>query len=332
MAFHNVRFPERISRGAASGSASSTSIIEIDSGGEERVPRWGQTRWRGDARKGMRSIADCRAVLDFYRARIGPAFAFRYKDWIDYATTPGGTTWIPPPEAVTKDDVTLGTGDGSKTQFQLIKRYVSGPTTVVRNLTKPVSGTVKVALDGTLKAEGTDYTVNYETGIITFTAAPGVGVVVTAGCEFDVPARFGNDVDIDGLLAVIENFSQASIPSVPLVEVIDGLEVPDDFPFRGASRFTMSANISITLMDGLAISVDPQSAGLKVIIPDETTGVANLPLGGVYWCISNVHGTNSVAVHEGDAGGTLVTTIAARASCMRYLCLEICQPSEVWKI
>lgn len=314
MSFHDVRFPERISRGAASGPSASTSIIEVDSGGEQRVARWGQTRWRGDARKGMRSIDDCRDVLDFYRCRIGPAFSFRYKDWIDYATTPGGTTWIPPPEAVTKDDAILGTGDASKTQFQLLKRYVSGPTTVVRNLTKPVSGTVKVALDGVLKAEGSDYTVNYATGIVTFTAAPAVGVVVTAGCEFDVPVRFGSDIDIDGLMAAVENFSQASIPSVPLVEVIDGLEVPDDFPFRGAARFTMSANISITLMDGLAISVDPQAAGLKIIVPDEPTGVVNLPLGGVYWCISNVNGTNSVAVHEGAAGGTLVTTIAAGAA------------------
>jgi uncharacterized protein (TIGR02217 family) len=310
VAHHEVRFPETISRDSASGPSTFTNIVELDSGGEQRVARWSAARWRGDAVKGLRGIEDCVTVLAFYRARLGPAHSFRYKDWLDMATTPSGRTWGTT-EVVTKDDVLLGTGDASKTQFQLIKKYVSGPTTIVRNLTKPVNGTVKIALDGTLKTEGVDYTIDYATGIVTFGAAPGVGVLVTAGCEFDVPVRFGADVDLSGLMARITGHTQATISSIPLVEVIDGLEVPEDAPMRGGSDFVMSANISITMQDGAVITVDPQSGGLKIIVPDETTGVGNLALGGPYWWITNKSGANSVAVHEGAAGGTLVTTIAA---------------------
>jgi uncharacterized protein (TIGR02217 family) len=314
MAFHDVQFPTDISWGATAGPSTLTIITELDSGGEQRQSRWSGARWRGDAKKGIQTVADVRAVLDFHRRRDGSAHAFPYKDWSDYATSPTGTTCWPEDVAVTKDDVQLGVGDGSKTQFQLVKKYTDAAVVKTRNITKPVNGTVKVALDGTLKTEGADYTVNYTTGIVTFNSAPGVGVVVTAGCEFNVPVRFGEGVDVNGLLMSIEDFDAASVPSIPLVEVIDGLENAEDFFFGGGAHFVLSANITLTLLDGRAISVDPQSSGLKIIVPDEATALTNLPAGGPYWFISNVSGSQSVAVHEGDAAGTLVTTIAAGAA------------------
>lgn len=311
MGFHEVQFPPTLSRQATSGPATSTNIIETDSGGEQRVPRWSGARWRGDARKGLRNNDDIRTCLNFYRARLGPAHGFRFKDWFDYATNPTGTLHLAADVAVTKDDQLLGTGDGSRTTFQLLKRYISGPTTIVRNITKPVSGTVKIALDGTLKTEGVDYTINYATGVVTMTAAPTTGVSVTGGCQFDVPVRFAKEIDASGLLASLDGHGQASLGSVPLIEIIDGLELPEDRPPGGGSSFTMSANVSITMQDGFAISVDPQSAGLIVIIPDEQTALTNLAFGGPYWSIFNRHGSNSVAVREGAAGGRLVGTIAA---------------------
>ena len=42
----------------------------------------------------------------------------------------------------------LGTGDGTQTQFQLVKRYPSGSVIEVRTITKPVAGTVQVYKDG----------------------------------------------------------------------------------------------------------------------------------------------------------------------------------------
>jgi uncharacterized protein (TIGR02217 family) len=78
---------------------------------------------------------------------------------------------------------------------------------------KPVAGTVRVARGGVEAMSG--WTVDATTGVITFAAAPGTDVLITAGFEFDVPVRFDSDRldvtwDLDRL---------GSIASIPLVEV-----------------------------------------------------------------------------------------------------------------
>ena len=56
---------------------------------------------------------------------------------------------------------------------------------------------------------------NATTGVVTFDAAPGAGVLVTAGFEFDVPVRF----DTDRLDVTWDLDRLGSIASIPLVEV-----------------------------------------------------------------------------------------------------------------
>jgi uncharacterized protein (TIGR02217 family) len=52
-------------------------------------------------------------------------------------------------------------------------------------------------------------------GIVAFDAAPGDGVVLTAGYRFDVPVRFAEDrLDINRA-----TFAAGEAPSVPLVEI-----------------------------------------------------------------------------------------------------------------
>ena len=84
-----------------------------------------------------------------------------------------------------------------------------------RDIRKPVAGTIKVALDGVDQAEGSDFTVDTATGVVSFTSAPGNGVAITAGFEFDVPARFGTD----RLEVSLERFSHGEILNIPIVEV-----------------------------------------------------------------------------------------------------------------
>jgi uncharacterized protein (TIGR02217 family) len=61
---------------------------------------------------------------------------------------------------------------------------------------KPVSGTVLIAVAGVTKTETTHYTVNYTTGVVTFTGGniPTAGQAITAGFQFDVPVCFDQDV------------------------------------------------------------------------------------------------------------------------------------------
>ena len=105
------------------------------------------------------------------------------------------------------------TGNGAATLFQLAKRYSSGAQSWTRTITKPVAGTVTVALNGTPQASG--WSVSTATGLVTFTTAPAAGVAITAGFEFDVPVRF----DSDALDVTLDLERLGSITSIPLVEI-----------------------------------------------------------------------------------------------------------------
>jgi uncharacterized protein (TIGR02217 family) len=95
----------------------------------------------------------------------------------------------------------------------MVKRYASGSQTWVRTITKPVAGTVRVALDGTEQPSG--WSVDTTTGVVTFSAAPGSGVAITASFEFDVPVRFDTDV----LDVTLDLERLGSITSIPLIEI-----------------------------------------------------------------------------------------------------------------
>jgi uncharacterized protein (TIGR02217 family) len=207
MAFHEVRFPDDISRGARGGPERRTQVVELASGDEERNASWADSRRRYDAAYGIRRADDLAAVVAFFEARNGRLHGFRWKDWGDFKS---GLPSAP----LTPIDQALGTGDGTTTAFQLVKRYESGSQAWTRRIVKPVAGTVRVALDGVEPAPSS-WSVNMTTGIVTFDAAPSAGVLLTAGFEFDVPVRF----DTDRLDVTWDLDRLGSIASIPLVEV-----------------------------------------------------------------------------------------------------------------
>jgi len=206
MAFHEVRFPDNISRGARGGPERRTQIVEMASGDEERNGSWADSRRRFDASYGIRKADDLAAVTAFFEARRGRLYGFRWKDWADYKS---GL----PSAIITAVDQPVGTGTGAATTFQLVKRYSSGAQFWTRTITKPVAGTVALALNGVALISG--WTVNTTTGVVTFTAAPALGIAITAGFEFDVPVRF----DTDTLDVTLDFERLGSITSIPLIEV-----------------------------------------------------------------------------------------------------------------
>ena len=206
MAFHEVRFPDNISRGARGGPERRTQIVELASGDEERNASWANSRRRYDVAYGIRRADDLAAVVAFFEARNGRLHGFRFKDWGDHKSClPSGT---PSPT-----DQSIGTGNGATSAFQLAKRYASGSQTWVRTIAKPVAGSVAVALNSAPQASG--WSVDTTTGVITFTTPPSAGVAVTAGFEFDVPVRFDTDV----LDVTLDLERLGSITSIPLLEI-----------------------------------------------------------------------------------------------------------------
>jgi uncharacterized protein (TIGR02217 family) len=206
MAFHEVRFPDNISRGARGGPQRRTQIVTLAGGIEERNASWANSRRRYDAAYGIRRADDLATVVAFFEARNGRLHGFRWKDWGDHKSCP--------PSATPADtDQAIGTGDGTTTTFQLVKAYASGLQTWTRSIAKPVAGTVLVALDAVSQASG--WSADATTGIVTFTSAPASGVAITAGFEFDVPVRF----DTDTLDVTLDIERLGSITSIPLLEV-----------------------------------------------------------------------------------------------------------------
>jgi uncharacterized protein (TIGR02217 family) len=147
MAFHEVRFPDTISRGARGGPERRTQIVELASGDEERNASWANSRRRYDVSYGIRRADDLAAVVAFFEARNGRLYGFRFRDWSDYKS---GL----PSNVSSPLDQPLGTGDGTTAAFQLVKRYTSGAQGWTRTITKPVSGSVRVALGGVEQASG----------------------------------------------------------------------------------------------------------------------------------------------------------------------------------
>ena len=208
--FHDVRFPTGISRRASGGPERRTDVVALASGHEERNSRWAHSRRRYNAGYGIRTLDEIHAVIGFFEERRGRLHGFRWKDHADFRSGP-------PQGPAGPADQLIGTGDGATASYQLIKQYGSGETAYVRPITKPLAGTIRVAVDGEEKAEGVDFTVDAETGVVSFLpgAIPGAAEPVTAGFEFDVPVRFDTDV----LTIDLDAFAAGQIPDIALVEV-----------------------------------------------------------------------------------------------------------------
>ncbi len=210
MSFHEVRFPTAISRGAQGGPERRTDVVVLGSGHEERNARWADSRRTYNAGYGVKSLDDLHAVVAFFEERRGRLYGFRWRDHFDFRS-------CPPQQAVTAADQTIGSGTGAIATFQLVKTYGSSFAPWVREIKKPVAGTVRVAVAGVEKTLGTQFTVDAATGVVTFLAGhvPAGGQTVTAGFEFDVPVRF----DADRLEISLSGFQHGVIPNIPIVEV-----------------------------------------------------------------------------------------------------------------
>lgn len=170
--FVEVQFPTDISMGAKGSPEFKTTVVVTANRAEQRVAQWDQPLRKYDIGLGMRTKAQAQACQAFFYARQGKAIGFRFKDWLDYEIT------------VAEDTVEL-----TALTFQIVKRYTSGGVTMIRNITKPVTGTVRVWNAGVEVLAG--WTVDTTTGIITFGADPAYTPSVL--CEFDVPVRFDTD-------------------------------------------------------------------------------------------------------------------------------------------
>lgn len=181
--FHDVSWPFGIGMGASMGPEWRTEIVTLASGQERRNSPWRGGRRRFDLGGGRFGQEEAHAMIAFFEARRGRLHAFRLRDPLDWKS-------CAPTVSLATTDQVIGIGDGAQTAFQLVKTYGVAPSSVARIITKPVMGSVIIALNG---APSQDFSLDALTGVVTLNAAPAVGVAISAGFEFDTPVRFETD-------------------------------------------------------------------------------------------------------------------------------------------
>ena len=206
--FSETRLPARLAFGSTGGIERRTEVAALASGYETRATPWAHGRRRYSLAAALHSLDDLAELLAFFEARRGRLQGFRLADFADSRSC--APSAVPGPR-----DQWLGTGDGTATVFALSKTYGTGAGAYVRTITKPVDGTVRVAVAGIELAAGRDFTADPVTGRISFSLPPSAGLAVTAGFQFDTPVRF----DTDRIEVTLESFDTARIAATPLVEV-----------------------------------------------------------------------------------------------------------------
>ena len=210
MAFHDVRFPTAISRGCQGGPERRTDVVVLGSGFEERNSRWANCGRSYNAGYGVKSLERSARHHCVFRRAARALDGFRWKDHERLEILSRRTR-----------RQRARSGDRHRHRraggFQLKKTYGSAYAPWARDIKKPVTGTVKVAVAASPKRWARNSRVDPSTGIVTFLAGniPAIGASVTAGFEFDVPVRF----DTDKLEVNVSGFHHGAIPNIPIIEV-----------------------------------------------------------------------------------------------------------------
>ena len=220
--FYEIELPRNISYGSTFGPGFSTSVVTMPNKAEQRNINWHYPYCSGNLSTGIRKKADFLEFYNFWMLCKGKAIGFRYYDWLDHE----GLFML------------LGIGDGSTTNFQLIKNYYNSLLNVMqdRKIVKPIQDTVKLytydcsdtsktkaeyqrnivnEFSSTPPTEISGWAVNVNTGIVTMQNAPATGVGIVASFEFDVPVRF----DTDTMATNYEAYQQLQWTDIPVVEL-----------------------------------------------------------------------------------------------------------------
>ena len=210
-AFHEILFPLDIALKSAGGPQRRTDVVALGSGREERNARWAHSRRRYDAGYGVKTlrcaVAGGRVLRGAARAALRLSLARPARPFLRRAGCRGRAD---------------RPGDRHRRRHD---RDVPAGQDLWRASIRPISGRSRSRWPAACAsrspaaeaAEGTAFTVDTTTGVVTFLAGhvPASGAAVTAGFLFDVPVRF----DTDYLEVDLSAFAAGAIPKIPLVEI-----------------------------------------------------------------------------------------------------------------
>ena len=173
MNFHDISLPKFIEIFAVGRYEFANSYLSTLSGREVISLDRENSKQKYLIKNCRLSQAEFEQFNNFFRARRGMQFAFRFRDHSDYQV----------------NKQFIGKGDGIISEFQLFKLYDDPVSPYIRNITKPVKNNVKLYIENEEIME----TINYDTGIINLNRALPQNQTLVADFIFDVSVRFNND-------------------------------------------------------------------------------------------------------------------------------------------
>lgn len=196
--FHEVRLDAGVSENSSGGPTFVTTVTPLSHGREMRNVTMALELGNWQVAYDVQDAADLNVLRNFFYARRGRYYGFRFKDLMDYQVTDGF-------QFVT---------NGGTSIVQAIKRYSDSGGTYDRRLLKLVTGTISVKDNG---SPTVDYTVDVNTGLFTLggTTTATTGHTITATFEFDVPVRF----DVDNQSVVVQSPNVFDWQNLPIVEI-----------------------------------------------------------------------------------------------------------------
>lgn len=203
--FLDIVFPTGISEGAVSGPRFQTDVVIEGGGGEVRNQVWSEPLREYDVARPCKDETDREDLISFFRVVRGKAYAFKFWDHADHE---------------------VETGEGllrtlTASTFQLYRRYTRTGETFDQDIILPKSGTVVVKQGSTTLVEGSHYSINYKTGVLTIIGSPTPAPSSWTG-DYYVMARF--DTDRIGMTA--ETIDVFRSQNIPIIEVRAEEEAP----------------------------------------------------------------------------------------------------------
>lgn len=315
MAFHDVLLPDGFQYASSAGPGFATIVQQSGSGHETRIQRQSQALHRLSLIKQLQTPAEAKALKSFALERRGSLHSFKVRDFSDYTSNADGET------AASNLDQVIGTGDGTTTTFQLVKRYgYLGTNEYTRTITLPESGTVTVAVDGVPTA-----TNPASDGRIVFSAAPANGAIITAGFRFYVPVRFTLEFERWARLQADE-FQVWSLANLDVQEVPSEVEQPERYHYGGSRDWAnVGADIAISWNDGRLHNINPTLAINAFLPPPGQQGsgpnvfVFNVPAGAAA----------NLQIRD-DAGNTVGTAFGSGTGGIRTIHLLRTASGTTW--
>lgn len=261
------RFPDDISYGVNFGPAFLTSVATNLGGFETRNKERSRALCRGDCSQAVKTDAQLKTLVTFFRSVAGRFSGFRFKDWSDFTSS--------------EVDTVLTLISGSTTQYQLNKLYQTATGfSELRPLRKPVTGTMVLKDGGVAVTVGTStgqFTLDTSTGVITLALSQnrpinahtiGASHKVTLASALNPQVLVGQKVAIEGVTgtaATVLNNILHTVTAVNLADVTIGTSTAGLTATGGVlNLYRQQATLTASLEFDTPCRFDTDNMGVRI--------------------------------------------------------------------